>query len=172
MLIAFAGLSGAGKTTIARILAQRLGAAYLRIDTIEQALRSSRVLKKDVGPSGYVVAQRVAEENLRIGRIVVADSVNPLQVTRDAWRAVAERASTDVIEIEVICSDVAEHRRRVEARQSDIEGLEPPEWQAVATREYETWDRPHIVIDTASRAPQDNVAELLARLSDPSAAPA
>ena len=49
MLIAFAGLSGAGKTTIARILAQRLGAAYLRIDTIEQALRSSRVLKKMSG---------------------------------------------------------------------------------------------------------------------------
>jgi predicted kinase len=164
VLLVFAGLPGAGKTTIARTLAQRLGAVYLRVDTIEQSLRSSRVLKKDVGPAGYVVAQRVAEENLRIGRIVVADSVNPLQVTRGAWRAVAERASTDVIEIEVICSDVAEHRRRVEARQSDIEGLEPPKWQAVISREYETWDRPHIVIDTASREPQDHVAELLARL--------
>jgi predicted kinase len=161
VLLVFAGLPGAGKTTIARTLAQRLGAVYLRVDTIEQSLRSSRVLKKDVGPAGYVVAQRVAEENLRIGRIVVADSVNPLQVTRGAWRAVAERASTDVIEIEVICSDVAEHR---EARRSDIEGLEPPEWQAVITREYEPWDRPHMVIDTASREPQDNVAELLARL--------
>ena len=143
MLLVFAGLPGAGKTTIARTLAQRLGAVYLRVDTIEQSLRSSRVLKKDVGPAGYVVAQHVAEENLRIGRIVVADSVNPLQVTRGAWRAVAERASTDVIEIEVICSDVAEHRRRVEARQSDIEGLEPPKWQAVISREYETWDWPH-----------------------------
>jgi len=160
VLLVFAGLPGAGKTTIARTLAQRLGAVYLRVDTIEQSLRSSRVLKKDVGPAGYVVAQRVAEENLRI----VADSVNPLQVTRDAWGAVAERASTDVIEIEVICSDVAEHRRRVETRQSDIEGLELPKWQAVISREYETWDRPHIVIDTASREPQENVAELLARL--------
>jgi predicted kinase len=164
VLLVFAGLPGAGKTTIARTLAQRLGAVYLRVDTIEQSLRSSRVLKKDVGPAGYVVAQGVAEENLRIGRTVVADSVNPLQVTRDAWRAVAERTSTDMIEIEVICSDVGEHRRRVEARQSDIEGLEPPKWQAVISREYETWDRPHIVIDTASREPQENVAELLARL--------
>jgi predicted kinase len=98
MLIVFAGLPGAGKTTIARTLAQKLGAVHLRIDTIEQALRSSRVLKSDVGPAGYLVAQRVAEENLRIGRLVVADSVNPLQVTRGAWRAVAEQASTDVIE--------------------------------------------------------------------------
>ena len=139
VLLVFAGLPGAGKTTIARTLAQKLGAVYLRIDTIEQALRSSRVLKSDVGPAGYLVAQRVAEENLRIGRLVVADSVNPLQVTRGAWRAVAERASTDVIEIEVICSDVAEHRRRVEARRSDIEGLKVPEWQVIIGREYETW---------------------------------
>jgi predicted kinase len=172
MLIVFAGLSGAGKTTIARILAQRLGAVYLRIDTIEQSLRLSRVLKKDVGPSGYIVAQHVAEENLRIGRIVVADSVNPLRVTRNAWRVVAERASTEVIEIEVICSDVAEHRRRVEARQLDIEGLASPEWQAVIRREYENWDRPHIVVDTAARQPEDIVAELLARLSSPSVGPA
>jgi predicted kinase len=30
-----------------------------------------------------------AESNLLIGRTVVADSVNPLAVTRDAWRQVA-----------------------------------------------------------------------------------
>jgi predicted kinase len=164
MLIVFGGLPGTGKTTVAKGLAQKLDAVYLRVDTIEQALRSSAVLKTDVGPAGYVVAYRLAEDNLRIGRVVVADSVNPLQVTRDAWLSVAEHASTKVAEVEVICSDAVEHRRRVETRWSDIEELKLPAWQDVVDREYENWDTPHIVIDTASKTVRETVAELLARL--------
>jgi predicted kinase len=137
---------------------------YLRVDTIEKALRSSAVLKTDVGPAGYVVACRLAEDNLRIGRIVVADSVNSLQVTRDAWLSVAENTSTKVAEVEVICSDALEHRRRVKTRRSDIEELKPPAWQDVIDREYENWVRPHIVIDTASKTLRETLAELLSRL--------
>jgi predicted kinase len=164
MLIVFGGLPGTGKTTVAKALAQKLDAVYLRVDTIEQGLRSSTVLKTDVGPAGYVVAYRLAEDNLRIGRVVVADSVNSLQETRDAWLSVAEHASTKVAEVEVICSDAVEHRRRVERRQSDIEGLKLPAWQEVIDRAYENWDRPHIVIDTASGTVEETVAELLTRL--------
>jgi predicted kinase len=49
MLIVFGGLPGTGKTTLARAFAQRRRATYLRIDTIEQALRSSEMLAGDVG---------------------------------------------------------------------------------------------------------------------------
>jgi predicted kinase len=164
MLIVFGGLPGTGKTTVAKALAQKLDAVHLRVDTIEQALRSSAALKTDVGPAGYVVAYRLAEDNLRIGRVVVADSVNSLQVTRDAWVSVAEQASTKVAEVEFICSDAVEHRRRVETRRSDIEELKLPAWQDVIEREYENWDRPHIVIDTAAKTVKETVTELLARL--------
>ncbi len=41
------------------------------------------------GPEGYIVAYRLAEHNLRLGLAVVADSVNPIEITREAWRAVA-----------------------------------------------------------------------------------
>ena len=41
MLIAFAGLPATGKSTLARALAETRGGLYLRIDTIEQALRDS-----------------------------------------------------------------------------------------------------------------------------------
>jgi predicted kinase len=34
------------------------------------------------GPEGYVVGYQMAPDNLRLGLDVVADSVNPLQVTR------------------------------------------------------------------------------------------
>ncbi len=41
MLIVFSGLPGTGKTTIAQAVVRRCGAVYLRIDTIEQALRTA-----------------------------------------------------------------------------------------------------------------------------------
>jgi len=153
MLIVFGGLSGTGKTTLARSLAQERHAPYLRIDTIEQALRSSRMLGDDVGPAGYMIAYALAEANLRLGQIVVSDSVNPLAITRDAWREVASTCSSAILEIEVVCSDADEHRRRVATRTTDIPGLAPPNWQQVVTRDYEPWHRPHLVLDTAHRRP-------------------
>jgi predicted kinase len=99
VLIVFGGLPGTGKTTLACALAEERRAVYLRIDAIEQALRSSGALAGDVGPAGYMVAYALAEANLRLGRTVVADSVNPLPVTRDAWRGVAATAAAAIIEI-------------------------------------------------------------------------
>jgi predicted kinase len=163
MLIVFGGLPGTGKTTLARAFAQERLATYLRIDTIEQALRSSDMLAGDVGPAGYIVAYALAEANLRLGRIVVVDSVNPLAITRDAWRKVAAAANSAIFEIEVVCSDTNEHRRRVETRTIDVAGLTRPTWQQVIDRQYEPWDRPRLVVDTANRTPADTLEELRSR---------
>ena len=165
MLIAFAGLPGTGKSTIARLLAQRLKASYLRIDTIEQALRTCGTLPAGVVTEGYAVAYRIAEDNLRAGGTVIADSVNPLAITRDAWVNIAAQASAPVLEVEVICSNPAEHRRRVESRMTDVPGLALPRWEAVQRRIYEPWHRPHIVVDTVSRTAAQSVEDLLRVLS-------
>src|SRR5262245_49718709 len=61
MLIVFAGLPPTGKSTLARALAQARHATYLRIDTIEQTLRSLAPLAEDVGEAGYLVAYALAE---------------------------------------------------------------------------------------------------------------
>jgi predicted kinase len=83
MLIVFSGLPGTGKTTIANDLAARTGAVYLRLDTIEQAIRSSGA--QDVGPSGYMVANELALSNLHLGSMVIVDGVNPVIESRKAW---------------------------------------------------------------------------------------
>ena len=117
-LIVIGGLPGTGKTSLATGLARTLDAVHLRIDTIEQALRISAIGGDVIGAAGYVVAHGIAEDNLRLGRIVIVDCVNPLASTRAAWRVVGKRAGVAVFEVEVICSDANLHRQRVESRAS------------------------------------------------------
>jgi len=156
----FGGLPGTGKSSIARELARRLDAVYLRIDTIEQAIRNSPGVTQAVNEEGYRVAYAVAEDNLMLGRIVISDSVNPVRDSRDAWLALGNRSNSRVVEVEVICSDVACHRERVEARESDIPGLKLPTWEKVMAREYERWDRDHVAVDTAGRGVLECVEEI------------
>jgi predicted kinase len=127
VLVIFGGLPGVGKTTIAQELGRQIGAMHVRIDSIEQAIRDcTPIVPPPLDEAGYRVGYTIARDNLRIGRTVVADSVNPLLITRDAWLSVGQSAQVDTIEIEVICSDFREHRSRVERRLQDISGLRLP----------------------------------------------
>jgi predicted kinase len=151
-LIVFAGLPGTGKSSIARGLAKALGAVWLRIDSIEQAIRESGIAPRSVDDAGYRVAYAVAEDNLRLGRDVIGDSVNGWVLTRNAWRDAGLRAGAQVVEVEIQCTDLEEHRRRVEARRSEVPGLILPDWRAVIERDFHSWDRDRVTIDTAGRS--------------------
>jgi predicted kinase len=105
----------------------------------------------------------VAADNLRVGQAVVADCVNPWPSTRDGWRAVTERTGVPVVEVEIVCSEQAEHRRRVESRGADIARHRVPTWQEVEERDYRAWNRPRLVIDTAGQTvPQSGQAVMCA----------
>jgi len=167
-LIIFSGLPGAGKTTLAKRLAAHLGAVYLRADTIEAALRDGGIA--DVGGLGYSVGYVSATENLRLGNSVVADSVNPWQLTRDAWRRAAAVAGRSWVDVEIICSDPHEHRRRVEERAIDIPSLTPPTWQQVLDRDYHPWTDRCMQIDTAGVTIEAAFDELLRSVGFPESA--
>ena len=165
MLIILSGLPGTGKTTIARELARQIHAVHVRIDSLEQAVRDSGVSVVSLDDAGYRAGYAVAEDNLRLGHTVVADSVNPLPVTRDPWREVADRTGVSALEVEIVCSDEQEHRRRVEERTPDIAGHRLPTWPEVVSRDYHPWGTKRLVIDTAIMSVDEAVKKILTRLS-------
>lgn len=164
MLISIGGLPGSGKTTISRALRAEVGGLHVRIDTIEQAIVDAGISREELGPMGYAVGYAVAGDSLRQGFVVIAESVNPLAITRDAWRNIARAAGARCIEVEVVCSDPVVHEQRAASRVVDIAGLELPSWNAIQARTYEPWNRAHLVIDTATRPVKACVDEVLASM--------
>ena len=164
MLFIFSGLPGVGKTTLARMLAKELKAAYVRIDTIEQCMKNSQItLHYD---ESYQVAFALTAENLKLGLSVVADSTNPVEESRRQWWKIAKECKKPYFDIEVICSDINEHRQRVEHRETDIPNLKLPTWGSVCEREYKSWEQTkRIVVDTAHKTERQSFNELYSAIT-------
>lgn len=164
-LIVLSGLPAVGKSTLARALAARTRAMWLRIDTMDQAIWASGTAPEDLRDWTYRAAQALAADNLALGQDVIADCVNPVKVARAGWSAAAAHTGARICLIEVVCSDGAEHRRRVETRPGEVEGLVLPSWAHVQDREWEPWDEPVVRLDTSGRTVAACVDELAAALA-------
>lgn len=147
LLFIFSGLPAVGKSTLARFVAKEFGVVYLRIDTIEQGLKDLCCISVE----GYRLAYRIASDNLRLGHHVVADCCNPVELTRREWEEVAIENGCRFINIEVVCSDRTEHRKRAEQRIAAVPNLQLPTWHEIESREYHAWQKERIVIDTAGK---------------------
>lgn len=115
---------------------------------------------EQIGGLGYSIACSLSCENLRLGRTVVIDSVNPWLVTREMYRNAAIEAGTRYLEVEVVCSDRSLHRFRAESRTTDVVGLCHPSWQEIEEREYHPWDVAPLRIDAAKTEPTEAVSSI------------
>ena len=158
ILFIFSGLPVSGKSTLAKLIAKKYNAVYLRIDTVEQGLRD--LCNLDVQGEGYRLSYRIASDNLNLAHNVVADSCNPIILTRREWEDVAEKNNSIFVNIQILCSDKEEHKKRVETRSVEILGLKSPTWEDIENREYHSWDRERIIIDTAGRTEKESFEEL------------
>lgn len=87
-------------------------------------------------PVGYAIVERVAANQPAAGRNVVADAVNGVAAARTRWVALAARTRAALRFVEE-CRDLAEHRRRVEAREPEMPGHGAPTWEQVLRRRHE-----------------------------------
>jgi predicted kinase len=55
MLFIISGLPSSRKSIVAKLLSERLKSAYLRVDTVEQAIRSAFEHSQKIGSKGYFV---------------------------------------------------------------------------------------------------------------------
>jgi predicted kinase len=165
VLIVIGGVPGVGKTTVARAVAGRLGAAHLRIDAFEVALVVQGLVPSpaEVGTHGYDLALAAADTCLTAGTDVVADAVFPVAASRRGFRELAARHGTPVHWLRLICTDPAEHRRRVEQRVADLPGHLVPDWPTVTRRDVDQWHERHTVVDTATGDPVTAVLTALGR---------
>lgn len=163
-LIALAGLPGVGKTSIARALALRTGAVFLRIDAIEAAMLRSRP-GAEIGGESYAIACALAVTNLAAGSDVICDCVNPWALTRALFRAAADEAGARFLGVEVLCADRALHRQRLEARHDDLPGFVAADWAAVEARDYHPWPEADLRLDTAAHSAEEAAVRIAARLA-------
>ena len=167
LLVVVGGLPAVGKTAVCRaLLGERRMTrpmTWLRVDSIEQALRRSGEMAPGMpGGAGYYAAAAVAGDVLSTGGDVLVECVNPLPITRRLWERTAVDAGSRLLQVELVCSDRDEHRRRVEQRVSDIEGLVLPDWRDVLQRDYAPWPEADLRLDTG-RLEVTGAAELIAR---------
>ena len=142
MLIVTAGLPGAGKSTIAEVVGNRLGLPVVSVDPIESAILSAGIdSDQPTGLAAYLVAETIAEAVLSGGGSVIVDAVNAVEPARDQWVKLAARQQTPIKFLEVICSDSEVHRARLANRDRHLAHLAEPTWHAVeqSLDEWENW---------------------------------
>jgi adenylylsulfate kinase-like enzyme len=157
ILFIFSGLPCSGKSTLAQNISKILNAVYLRIDTMDKIFLELCNYTVQGGES-YTLAQRIIEDNLKVGNNVISDQCNPWKLTRDEFNNVAIKNNCKYINIEIICSNVEEHKKRVKIR-----GY--PVWEEIDKWKYEPWNEEHIIIDTANKTIEECIKELIEKIN-------
>jgi predicted kinase len=167
LLIVFAGPPGTGKSTLARAVAERRDATWLRVDVAEAAMLRAGIPRSfETGLAAYLTVRDIASDLLRVGRNVVVDAVNGVEWAHATWRTLANESGASLFVVELTCSDREEHRRRVETREAPTPPLPLPTWAEVVEREYLPWPDPVLRMDTID--PVDAcLARILAYLPEP-----
>lgn len=92
-----------GKTTLARKLAKETGATHLRVDTVENQLGLWGVTPLD--DLGYRICYELAKDQLSLDNSVIADTVNPIEITRKAWQKVCRYSTLLLLLLCLVASD-------------------------------------------------------------------
>ncbi|MBR1227040.1 MULTISPECIES: AAA family ATPase [unclassified Bradyrhizobium] len=166
-LVVLAGLPGSGKSTLAEGLSRHFSLPLLSVDPIEAAMWRGGLSRDQTGIAAYEVAQALAAEQLRLNHSVLIDAVNPVEAPRAAWRKLAAKYRADLKIIECICVDQAIHRRRIDARIRNIDGMAEIDWARVEQRraEYEAWTDARLTLDTSAEPPERLLAEAIRYLA-------
>ena len=164
-LVVVSGWTGAGKSTIADLIAAELGATVASFDWVMSGLRALPDLWTSIERPfevqrrvGWNLLSRVAEQQLRRGSSCVLDLV-AREEPRAEWEDLAARYGVGFLVVECICSDLDIHRSRVEGRQREIPAWYELDWDQVqhGRNNYVPLTEPKVVLDAVNDL-NDNLA--------------
>lgn len=145
-----AGLPGTGKSAIAEKIRDRLGIPVVSVDPLESAILSAGIdSDQPTGLAAYLVAETLASTVLEAGSSIIVDAVNAVNPAREQWVTLAARHGAAITFIEIVCSDPAIHRQRLETRNRSLPYVNEPSWHAVeqSLDEYDEWTGPSSEVD-------------------------
>ncbi|MEU4601984.1 AAA family ATPase [Kribbella sp. NPDC023972] len=133
-VITFTGLPGAGKTSLAERLGKRTGFPVFAGDWLLGALKPHGVLDGLSRPAFlamyYDLLETLVKRQLMFGQSAIVDALINDEVA-ERWQLMAARFETRLFVVECVCTDEAEHRRRVEGRVRGIPGWHEVSWDHV-----------------------------------------
>jgi predicted kinase len=161
-LVQMAGAPGSGKSTIARAVADDIGAVILNSDTVKTAMLDADVPWRLAGPAAYNVLFAVADNLLAREQSVIIDSPSHYREIPEKGLAIAGKRRATYRFIECVCDDDEVLGRRLGERrplrsQMPGIGVDPPDADGLprrATRmgvhRWQTFgtDGHHPVLDT------------------------
>lgn len=139
-LVLVGGLPGTGKSTVARMLADRVGAVMMRSDELRRRRPEQGRYEPATTEAVYSELLAEAERHLGLGRSVVLDATWSTSAHRALARAAADRAVADLVEIECTAPTEVTHqriRRRLETGTDPSEAT-PAVADAMAER-FDAW---------------------------------
>lgn len=143
-LIVMSGLPGSGKSTMSEAVAKALKLPIFSVDPIESAIIRAGITKSfETGHAAYLVAENLAQEQIKLGNSVVIDAVNAEDEAKQVWTDCAKRLNVPLVLIECVMKDEKLHRQRLESRVRGLPGFEEITWDRVEERRkaYTPWQQ-------------------------------
>ena len=151
-LIAICGLPGSGKSSVARIVAQRIGARHLNSDRIRRELFAVRTYADDESRTVYQALFGRAAEALAAGENVVLDATFMKATHRQPIWDLARDVGAELHLIWVTCTPaVAE--ARLATRVGDVSEADINVYRLLAAQ-FEPIAERHTQIDNSAGLPQ------------------